>query len=609
MEDMRMSNKSKPKITPKRDETTELKLLTQKLKKQQAEKQTDPIDILETHVAMAQRYWRIDNPNKAIKHFLEALRIEMDRKDNKRVIDTLRQLGELYFEQKRWDASGSCVSEAKRISSKLYGDKSETTARLLNQLGKIYLEQEEFEEAMANHEEALTVFRKIHSKHENHPDILDTLANIGSCYYKERNCLTKIRNSDEEYQNFIASGMLDKIAHAHEQRGTYTDAIMICEEKLQLLQNRGNSKAIKLEIAHTLNYLGSLSLKMGRNLVSMDYHSQALKMFQNDVSSVLTVQKRKHAILKTHISIGMVEYHSGEFGRALRLFEEALVSQKSSAPKDKISKANCLVGMGLIQIELCDYDTALKLLQEPLAIRTKELGSSHPDTLSTRVDISRVYSCMGKTDMALSELNMVLTSQREIYGGKHPCLATTLHHLGVSYARKGKLHSAMKCYEECFLTRESMLGDEHPAFAMTLHSIGAAHASNKRFEKALRIYQDALRIRKEVLGDRHIDVARTLANIGSAYSSMGKTSEAMPYYNKAFELAHATFGAKHPSVADIYVNMGNVHLRKCAFDEAKEKFNDALMIYKASKLPPDHPKIAHAQTVLARVKHEEDLCV
>jgi len=90
---------------------------------------------------------------------------------------------------------------------------------------------------------------------------------------------------------------------------------------------------------------------------------------------------------------------------------------------------------------------------------------------------------------------------------------------------------------------------------------------------------------------------------------MGKTSEAMPYYNKAFELAHATFGAKHPSVADIYVNMGNVHLRKCAFDEAKEKFNDALMIYKASKLPPDHPKIAHAQTLLARVKHEEDLCV
>jgi len=511
----------------------------------------------------------------------------------------------------------------------------------------------ELSQAKDCHTQALEIQQACLGDNEHNPDVSRTLVNIGNVYYKERNSLSSIKSGvfNALYDDVIESGMLCRIAFAHDERGEYVRAIHFYDEHVELLKSRGENRHIP-GIINALNCLGSLNKKIGRYVEALDYHSKALNM-QRAVPKISKVE-----LANTSVLIGMVEHRAGHFQKALSLFSDALPLQQKSYGKKHSIPGRTHFSQALAYDELADHKKAMSCLEQALSIQKSSLPAEHPDTLTTRMYIARLHSSAGKFDYALTALLGVLNSQKQLFGPKHPLVADvsktdharctgifvfehtarhsfifvilaqpiqgahrsspslnifllpqTLHNIGICHARKGKMRSALNAYEETFSIRKETLGYDHPDIASCLNSIAAVHASKRRNEKALPIYEAALKIRRDALGDQHVDVARTLSNQGVAYAALRDFDQAMIRYNEAKSIREAALGLYHPSVGDSHVNIGNVFLRKCAFSEARREFEAALLIYKRSNLPSDDPKIARTMAVIERVKRDEELCV
>ena len=83
----------------------------------------------------------------------------------------------------------------------------------------------------------------------------------------------------------------------------------------------------------------------------------------------------------------------------------------------------------------------------------------------------------------------------------------------------------------------------------------------------------------------------------------------MKYFKDSMRIAVRVFGLNHPFIGDIHCSVGHVHQHRCQFDEAKGEISKALKIYESAKLSSSHKRIVGAKDDLARVEHEEILCV
>ena len=106
-----------------------------------------------------------------------------------------------------------------------------------------------------------------------------------------------------------------------------------------------------------------------------------------------------------------------------------------------------------------------------------------------------------------------------------------------------------------------------------------------------------------------MEPAFSLYNMGRFYSAKCKYVDSLRCFKESMRIAVRTFGLDHPFIANIHVGVGNLNTRKCDFDEAKSEFKLALQIYNKCKVPEMHSKVKTCKRDLARVEHEEALCV
>ena len=523
---------------------------------------------------------------------------------SERVANTLTLLGGLYLKEGDLDSVLAVYSDELEIRRHVHGHGHFAVADTLNRIGSIHLQKDGFDAAKQAHIEALRIQQKLLGANAHNQDVSKTLVSLGAVYYKERNSLKNIQSVDnDDYDSFVESGMLCRIAFAHDERGEYVMAMHFYDEHVEVMKNKGKNKFIP-GIIGALNCLGSLNRKMGRYVESIDYHTKALNM-QKSVPDELD----RIEVTNTSVLLGMAELKAGRFQKAHNILKDSLPIQQSKYGKNKPIPARTIFHLGLIHDALADNARAMTCLQTALAIQKKALSLDHPDTLTTRVEIARLQSSAGDQNRAMTGLLGVLLSQQQLFGSKHPCIADTLHSIGIAHHRKGNMPSALKSYEQCFAIRKEMLGYDHPETGSVLNSIGAVHASRKRNKKALPIYEAALKIRREALGNKHVDVARTLSNLGVAYAALERFAEATEVFAEARTIRLNALGKLHPAVADSHVNIGNVHMRQCSFGEARNEFESALFIYERSKVRKDDPRIARVRATIERVKRNEGLLV
>jgi tetratricopeptide (TPR) repeat protein len=497
----------------------------------------------------------------------------------------------------------SYFKEALISETEHFGYNCDATAKTLNCIGTVKSLQNEFAEAMESHEEALRILKDCHGEDLKHPLVSETLCQIGSVYYRERNSLVTAKGKHDSYTTFIEGGMLEVIGKAHEDRGSYKMALAFFEEKLQFLDSKGEGRDNLEDAATTLNGLGMLSARAGLLVEAIDYYEKAL-------SIQLQLGCDEVHVATARVLTAAVQFQMGNWHKALKLLQEALIVLQDELGNEHETVAATLYQIGVVQAALCEYDVAMDMLNQALEIQRARLGQEHPATLRTRREIGNLYAVYEtEADSAFDLFDEVLDAQRRLYGDRHPNIAETLHRIGCAYSVKNEFSNALRILEECYYMRVEFLGWDHPIQATTLHDIAKIHVKRGRLKKALHICDVVLGLRKDALSERHIDIARGLTTKGSCLILQGDTVAAGVCLTEALGIAKESLGDTHPAVAEIYAEMGCLHLRNCQFDDARKEIQKALDIYCWSSLDDDYPGIKDAKEKLERVERDEMLCV
>jgi tetratricopeptide (TPR) repeat protein len=540
-------------------------------------------------------------PNRAVEEILEALRIQKALKDPQAMARSLHVLADVYSRQEDYEKALDCYHDVQHLERRLFGPDHPECAITLNRIGRVFLNQERFYEAMEKHQQALKVLKAGIGEDLKHPAVAQTLISIGEVYYRERNSLDTIRNSADDYKRFIETGMIDVIAQAHENRGSYKKALGFLEEKLQLI-NKDGTDFPEDRMAGILYSLGTLSCKSGAYFEAIDYYEKAL-----DLQVKLGCTEVEVATAK--VLIGTVEYHLGQYRKSLNLLESALevFQQELGAVHEVV--ADTLHRIGIVKSTLWHHDDAIENLNSALKLQATLFGDNDLEVLKTTLEILSVEMNRGPPEDVLPRMKEILNKQREIVGVAHPIIADTLSSLGKAYSLHGNDKRAVKLYQESFQMRERFLGRDHPLQAEVYHLIALEAIRKDRFQQGVKMCNSVLNIRKETLGERHLDVACTLCSLGRCYAGSGKFTESQRCLDEALEIAEESVGEIHPCVGGVYVGKGILSLRKCQFQEAKQAIEKAIEIFKAAEVNPDHKFMKEAEELLVRVDRDEMLCV
>jgi len=347
--------------------------------------------------------------------------------------------------------------------------------------------------------------------------------------------------------------------------GEFSQAEKFYSEALEKYENLENPEAYTLNIAKTLNNLGSLSLIKKRFSQAEKFYSEALEKYRNLSTDILDVCRPDFA--GTLANLGSLYKNTGKFAEAEKAFTEALEVRRNLAEdgsalyiRDVVATLN---NLGVIYYYTQRFSKAEEAYREATEI-IKLLAEQNPE-------------------------------------GYAPVIAETLNNLGNLYAKTGKSLQAEKSYTEALKNYRGLEKANPEVYmsytAMTLTNLGNIHCYTRKLFQAEQVYTEALkkyrRLAKENPEVYTRDVATVLSNLGNLYQDIGKFDGAERFYTEALKkyrgLEKANPEAYAPYVAETLNNIGNLYNDTRKFSEIEEFYTGALEKYRG--LAEQNPEV------------------
>jgi serine phosphatase RsbU (regulator of sigma subunit) len=266
-------------------------------------------------------------------------------------------------------------------------------------------------------------------------------------------------------------------------------------------------------------------------------------------------------IAQVEAVIGLIEYSLGNYGKALKSWENALRLYKEL--DNKIEYGVMLTNISAIYRSWGDYQKAIQFNLENLNLQ-EEIGDTS-SIAKVLGNMGNIYFYMGVDyDRALDYYKRSL----ELFEYKKDrfWVAQILNNIGLVYLEKEDMGEALQNYNRALRIFKEL--NFKPGIAASQNYIGNVYLEGGNFEEALRLSREALAINQEI-GNRR-EMASNLRDIGRVYFRWGKFTAALDYYNKSLAL-NSELGHKK-EVFEIYKNISEVYKKESKFDLALNYF-------------------------------------
>ena len=387
------------------------------------------------------------------------------------------------------------------------------------------------------------------------------------------------------------------------------ERLIVAEDVAQNLVGRTDLLLERWEKADEIEDLFLTASHIFNNLANINYHQGDYEKAFRYYEKALVIRERvlgaDHPdIAAIYNNMAVVYSEQGDFKKALRYFEKALTIRERVLGADHPDTAMTYNNMAVVYRKQGDYEKALRYYEKALAIIERVLGADHPDIAATYNNMAAVYDEQGDYEKALRYYGKALAIKERVLGADHPDTASTYNNMAAVYDDQGDYEKALRYYKKALAIRERVLGADHPDTAMTYGNMANVYAEQGEFEKALRYYEKALSIYERVLGADHPDTAMTYNNMALVYHDQGDYEKALRYYEKALAIQERVLGADHPDTAATYNNMAGVYQKQGDYEKALRYYGKALAIYDRV-LGADQPATASTYNNMAAVYDDQ----
>ncbi|XP_066297950.1 uncharacterized protein [Branchiostoma lanceolatum] len=478
--------------------------------------------------------------------------------------------GVMYCGLYKYEQAISCYYEA---LTKADGTDNRYNMTLLNGISLAYHMAGDHGKSISYQEKALKMLRSVHSQDAAHPDIADSLNNLGAVWSELGDYTKAVSYLEQALQmhksiygqgtsNKNIASSLSHLGWAWHKLGDYRKAISYYEQALQMEQSiYGIAHHV---IATSLNNLGLACSHLGNYREAISYYERSLQMHRS-IYGQTSVQPDIAASIN---NLGGEWYELGDYRRAFSYYEQALQMYKriygQSAAHPVI--AGALNNLGLACSKLGDYREAIKYCEQALQIYRNLYGkiTPHPDTATSLNTLGGVWGHLGEHKRAISYMEQALQMYRSIYGQStaHRYIATSLNNLGSEWTHLGEYSRAISYHEQALQMRRSIYGQSttHPEIAISLINLGGAWSELSDFRRAISYYEQALQMGRILYGKStpHPEITTSLKCLGAAWSDLGDYRKAISYYEQALQMCRSIHGqaTEHPDIAKSLNRLG-----------------------------------------------------
>lgn len=340
--------------------------------------------------------WMAQNSPAEIRQELEQLR---DPSQRNRLLELQQQ-----FEQ---------LQEAPQANS---------VADLQQQVEQLY-HQGNYAAAIPLEQELLSI--KEHTFGPEHPEVADSLNNLGALYSSQ---------------------------------GNYVAALPFYERALAIREKALGSD--HPNVALSLNNLGILYRNQGNDAAALPLYQRALAIREKALGG-------DHPDVAHSLNnLAALYYNQGNYGAALPLYQRALAIREKALGSDHPDVAHSLNNLGVLYRDQGNYGAALPLYQRALTIWQAALGENHPNLATSLNNLAMLYRDQGNYGQALPLYQRALTIREKALGANHPDVALSLNNLGSLFWATTDLPQALQSLrrgleiEEVNLSHNLVVGSE-----------------------------------------------------------------------------------------------------------------------------------------------------
>jgi serine/threonine protein kinase/tetratricopeptide (TPR) repeat protein len=529
-------------------------------------------------------------------------------------------------------------------------------AKALQKIGGISREGGSIAESVTAFTQAVELLDALHLAAPNSVDYQDDLA---ACY----NDLAVAERDTGDRESALAShqralAIWRKLADRDASVAEYQSHLAVSHNNLGLLQrDTGDADAALANFQQALAILEKLvgadpgapehqsemakvclnvGLSLGRTSDregALAHCRRALEISEKLVDDNPAVTEYQDNLVMSYINVGSFLLQTSDQAGALANFQRALVISQSLVDENPMVSeyndhlARCHANVGQLLAKTSDRESALDHYQRALAIWQKLLDGD-PTVTDYQSMVAEMYFVLGNTRKELGERDLAVTNyergldlRRQLVDDNpkviayQNSLAGSYTNLAIVQHETGDRQGALTNYQRA-LAILNKLHDENPAvtqyqidLAGNYNNVGVLQKQLGDLDGALASYRHALATSRKLRDDNPTvnkyerSLAATCANLGLLQQEAGDHAGALASVGESL-LIRQKLAAENPSVtgdqsalADCYNKLGNVQRKMGDVEGQRSNYQQALAI--REKLADENPAVAEYQASLA----------
>ena len=261
--------------------------------------------------------------------------------------------------------------------------------------------------------------------------------------------MSKSLSKDERMQKVMS------LADMQSDSGMYQEGIRGYEDVLQYRRNKLEGDSDNLDIAATLNNLGTALKNSGDFEKALECYQQALDI------RVRLLGEQDANVGSSYCNLANVYNNLGQYDAALQYYEKDMQITIPVLGSDDTNCATTYHNMASVYSNLGEYDRAMELCRKALCIRTEKLNHDHPYIAFTYTAMAAILERQGEYAKAEEYARHSLEIRKVKLSATHPNIADTYYVLGNIYRSQSNLEEARKCYEEDLSILSTILDVDH----------------------------------------------------------------------------------------------------------------------------------------------------
>ncbi len=326
-----------------------------------------------------------------------------------------------------------------------------------------------------------------------------------------------------------------------------------------------------------LEWLKKAGMKAQNNYAN----DEAIRYFQKIISLVKEKEVDRPGELAAALeALGSVYSLKGEYGAALKNYEEMYQSALGPPGKNRIVQARAKRLMGDIQQKRGFYKETLGLLVEAEKVLTGD--SDEEKLIESEIYLMRcwIYRITGEGDRAAAEGQKSVSAIEKLLArnliDKNLMLrrmGDALSNLGTVFLDRSEYDKAIEYYEKSKKIAEEInnkfdYGRSVSNLAIVYHDMG-------EYDKAIEITKKYLKLSIDI-GDKK-GIAASCGNLGMSYHARGENEKAIEHHQNCISIAEEIGDQR--CVAAASCNLGNVYKEQGEYEEAIKLYKHSLTIF------------------------------